>query len=296
MESLQVLEVLVSFLLGNLNLLLELAEGSGVGGLVLLEELEDLLDALGVELNADGVEVLGLVLPEVDLGGGEGVVTVLERVLGVLLKHVLNLLLPVDNSGFEDVGLVFGGGAVAVGHVRWGQRKQGLTLDLADGDVGVSEEGVEFLHKVLADEVGKVHLVEGVVQNGKEDLLASQVEVLKNWFVQLHEDDLVGNTVGESCFFSFWTRLDNKESLSLNFLLWWGLNRELKSFTAELVDEDKAGATLEVGECRSVHVIVLNLGDRFVLDLAHAQVDEGILQDVLVVSQFFLIENCRHLF
>ena len=45
-ESLEVLEVLVGLGSGELDLLLELAERTGVGGLVLLEELKDLLDLL----------------------------------------------------------------------------------------------------------------------------------------------------------------------------------------------------------------------------------------------------------
>lgn len=57
-QGLQVLVVLVSLRSGGLHLLLELAEGSSVCGLVLLEELEDFLDALGVKLFADGVQVV----------------------------------------------------------------------------------------------------------------------------------------------------------------------------------------------------------------------------------------------
>ena len=43
---------------GSLNFLLELGEGTGVGRFVLLQEFEDFLDLLGVELVADGVEVV----------------------------------------------------------------------------------------------------------------------------------------------------------------------------------------------------------------------------------------------
>lgn len=95
-QGLEILEVLVSLCAGCLDLLLELAEGAGVGRLVLLKELEDLLDALGVELLADGVEVVGLVLPELDLNEGIGVLVPLEGALGVLLKDILNLLGPGD--------------------------------------------------------------------------------------------------------------------------------------------------------------------------------------------------------
>ena len=46
LKSLKVFKVLVGLLLGNLDLLLELAEGSGIGALVLFKELENFLDAL----------------------------------------------------------------------------------------------------------------------------------------------------------------------------------------------------------------------------------------------------------
>ena len=63
----------------------------------MFEELEDLLDALGVELFADGVQVVGLVLPELDLSQGVGVLVSLEGALGVLLQHVFNLFCPRDD-------------------------------------------------------------------------------------------------------------------------------------------------------------------------------------------------------
>lgn len=73
---------------------MEFTEGASVGGLVLLEELEDLLDALGVELLADGVQVVGLVLPELDLSEGIWMLVTLECALGVLLEDVFNLFGP----------------------------------------------------------------------------------------------------------------------------------------------------------------------------------------------------------
>lgn len=70
LKSLEVLEVFIGLFLSDLNLLLQLGEGSCVGALVLFEELKDLLDAFRVELHTDAVEVLGLVLPELDLSRG----------------------------------------------------------------------------------------------------------------------------------------------------------------------------------------------------------------------------------
>ena len=57
-QGLQVLVVLISLRSSGLDFLLELAEGASVCGLVLLEELEDFLDALRVKLFADGIQVV----------------------------------------------------------------------------------------------------------------------------------------------------------------------------------------------------------------------------------------------
>jgi len=55
LEGLEILEVLVGFGAGSMHFFLELGESRGVGGLVLLEEFEHLLDALGVQLLANAV-------------------------------------------------------------------------------------------------------------------------------------------------------------------------------------------------------------------------------------------------
>ena len=61
--------------------------------------------------------------------------------------------------------------ALAVGRVSWGKRQEGSAFHLTDGYIGVGEEGVELLHKVLADQVRKVDLVKRVAEHGKEYLL-----------------------------------------------------------------------------------------------------------------------------
>lgn len=102
-------------------------------------------------MNTDAVQVLRLAPPEFDLSGGQWVCATLERVLGILLEYVLDLFLPVNDGGFEDVGLVLAGGAVGVGNVLWGKGKKSLALNLTDGHVSVGKEAVELLHKVLGD-------------------------------------------------------------------------------------------------------------------------------------------------
>ena len=58
LQGRKIFEVLVRLLLRDLDFFLQLAEWSRVRALVLLKELKNLLDALGVELDADAVEVL----------------------------------------------------------------------------------------------------------------------------------------------------------------------------------------------------------------------------------------------
>ena len=96
-KGLEILEVLIGLRASSLNFLLKLAEGSGVGGFVLLEELENLLDAFGVKLVADSVQVLRFVLPELDLSQGIGVLVSLEGAFGILLKDILNLFGPCND-------------------------------------------------------------------------------------------------------------------------------------------------------------------------------------------------------
>jgi hypothetical protein len=76
---------------------------------------------------------------------------------------------------FKHVGLVFAGCAFTVGGVSGWKWEESSSLDLANGNVGVGEEGVELLHQVLADEVRQVNLVERVAKYGQEDLLKYQV-------------------------------------------------------------------------------------------------------------------------
>ena len=66
----------------------------------MLKELKHLLDALRIELVTDGFQVLGLVLPEIDLDQGVWVVVVLEGILWIFLELSLDLLGPMHEGGF----------------------------------------------------------------------------------------------------------------------------------------------------------------------------------------------------
>ena len=171
LQGLEILEVLIGFQSRDMDLLLKLAESTGLRRLVLLQELEHLLDALAGELLADGVQVRALVLPEVDLSKGIGVNSLLEGLLGVLAELSLDLFGPVADGILKDGGLVLGRGLLGLGHVRGGQRQRGLALNETKGYLSVGEELMEFLHEVLADQVGPADLIEGVSQNWEENFL-----------------------------------------------------------------------------------------------------------------------------
>lgn len=171
LEGLEILVVLVGLKASDLNLFLELAEGASLGGLVLLEELEDFLDALSGELFTDGVQVFLLVLPELDFGGGTGVHCLFEGGLGVLAQLSLDLLGPVADCGLQNGGLVLGRGLLGLGHVGRRQGQAGSTLNEAKGDLGEGKELVEVVDQVLPDEVRPADLVLGVAEHGEENFL-----------------------------------------------------------------------------------------------------------------------------
>jgi hypothetical protein len=128
---------------------LELAEGSGVGGLILLKEFEHLLDALRRELLANVVQVVTLSLPEVKLGGRVGVLTVLQVLLRVFLEDVLDLLGPMGDGLLQQVTLVLGRRLLRTGDVVGRQWKLGSSHHVTNGNVGVSQEDVELVHEIF---------------------------------------------------------------------------------------------------------------------------------------------------
>ena len=58
-------------------------------------------------------------------------------------------------------------------------------MDLTNGDIGVGEEAVEFLHQVLAHEVTPANLVQWVGQKWGEDVLKiiSEISISKLSFL-----------------------------------------------------------------------------------------------------------------
>ena len=211
-----------------MDFLLELAERSSVGRLVLLEELKNLLDPLRVKLLANLVKVLALVLPEFNFYKWVWVVTVLECALWVLLEHILDLPSPVDDGTLEELGFVLARGLLAGSNIIWWSWQESTSLDLTDGDVGVGQEDVELVHQVLGNEVGPSHHVEWVAEYGQVDLVTEQIEVIKNLLVDFHEDHLLVDVVGgddywfASILLGWWSGSEDKKAfLGHKLFVWW---------------------------------------------------------------------------
>ncbi len=136
-----------------MHLFLELAEGTCLSGLVLLEELENLLHALASELLTNGVEVGGFVPPEGQLSERVGMVSLFEGHLWVLSELCLNLTRPVDGGVLKHGSLVFRRGLLVLSDVRRGQRQVGLALNETNSDLEVSEELMVSLHEVFGHQV-----------------------------------------------------------------------------------------------------------------------------------------------
>lgn len=111
-ECFEVHEVVIGFNSGFLDLLLEFGEGVCVGTFSSLEESEDVFDFDTLELFVDGVEVFGLVSPELEFFEWSGVVSGLEDLFWVLFEDILDLFGPGDDGSFEDVALVLVWGLV----------------------------------------------------------------------------------------------------------------------------------------------------------------------------------------
>ena len=234
-QGLQVEVVIVGLDTGSLDLLLELGEGTSVGTLVLLEELEHLLDALATELLADVVEVVRLVLPEGELDERIGVLAALEGALRILLQHILDLLGPVGNGLLEETTLVLARRFLRGGDIVRREWQLRAALDLTNGDVGVSQEDMELVHEILGNELRHVHDVEGVSEDREVDLVTEQVEVLERLLVELHEDDFALNIVLVNVHLLALSGLadtETKEDLLLDLLGSWRLKLELEGLSA----------------------------------------------------------------
>ena len=151
-ERRQELDVLVGLGRRDLHRLAELEEGRGVGGADALQHLDDLLDARPLQLLADRVEVVRLVLPVRHLDVRPDMLAGLQLLLGIGLQDVLDLARPRDDGRLELVG------ALLLVHQRRGlrgrqrQRRRAILLTDRCGDIGNRQ--VEVAHDLLGQGLG----------------------------------------------------------------------------------------------------------------------------------------------
>jgi hypothetical protein len=276
-----------------LNLLLELAERTGVGGLVLLEELEHLLDALRGQLVADVVQVFGLALPEEELNRGIRVLAALQSRLGVLLKDILDLSGPVRDGLLQKVTLILGGRLLGGGYIVGRQWKLGSAIDVTDGDVGVGQENVELVHQILGDELGHVHHVVRVAENGQVNIVTDEVKIGKNIFVELHENNLfVDIFVVDVQLLTFGAGSDTKaqEGLLLDLLRAGGSVQE-NNLVRLLSDGEQvhlvSGGIEEALQRVLIDFVAFHRGDLILGHTLHPQVDNGLLEHVVFRFQIW---------
>merc|ERR1719506_3295588 len=186
-HSLEELHVVVGVLTRVVHLALQLAERVRVRGLVLLQELQDLLHPLVLQLGVDRVQVLGLVLPEAELHGRLRVQALLERLLRILVEHVTDLLRPRDHRALQHVHAVLAVRGVR-GRLLLRKRKQRLALHQARGHVQVGQVHVVLVHQVLADQVRPATLVRRIAQDRKVHGVADDVQDVHRLLRELQKD------------------------------------------------------------------------------------------------------------
>mmetsp|Transcript_9277 Transcript_9277/g.10102 ORF Transcript_9277/g.10102 Transcript_9277/m.10102 type:complete len:229 (+) Transcript_9277:1035-1721(+) len=94
LECLQVLVVTIGFGSSGLNFLLQFGEWDGVGTLILVQKLGHLLDLVRLQLLMDRIQILGLVLPELQLNQRSRVGSLFQSRFRILLQNVLDLFSP----------------------------------------------------------------------------------------------------------------------------------------------------------------------------------------------------------
>ena len=174
-----------------MNFFLELAERSGVGGLVLFEELKHLLNLLRAELMADGVKVLTLELPEVDFLERVGVVAILKSTLGVFLQNALNLSGPVNNGSFQKLCFVLTRSLLALSNVIRRKRKECLSINESNSHIEMGKESMELIHEILRHQIGPSSHVERVSHNRHVYVITDLMEILEHVLADFLEDDFV---------------------------------------------------------------------------------------------------------
>jgi len=152
-----------------------------------MQETDNVGHLSGVQLLMNGVQVVGLILPELEFRHRSWIIALFKCLFGLQLKDVFDLFGPGNDGTFENMGFVL------VQNVRvhqFGTRhgQHGLPVDQADHHEGLRDEVVVLLHQVFGDQVGPALLVVWVLEHRAQHLLEKQVAVLVHILGELEED------------------------------------------------------------------------------------------------------------
>jgi hypothetical protein len=145
---------------------------------------------------------------------------------------------------------------------------------------------VELVHEILGNELGHVHDVQGVAENGQVDIVADEIEIREDISAELHEDDLfIDVLLVDIEFFTFGAGPDAKtdESLLLDLLRGrWGVE-EGDLFTLQLACEQEHAVARGVQErLQGLLVSRVSLhGGNLVFCGIKPQVLDSLLEDVI---------------
>lgn len=117
----------------------------------------------------------------------------LKGLLGLKLQYIFDLLGPSDDRAFENMGLVFVRGGVLGSELARGHWKHRSSFSESHHHEQVGNEVVELLHQVLGHQVSLSHLVDGVLNDGGDDVMEHGVTVLEDVSGKLEEDELVSD-------------------------------------------------------------------------------------------------------
>mmetsp|Transcript_12554 Transcript_12554/g.15115 ORF Transcript_12554/g.15115 Transcript_12554/m.15115 type:complete len:324 (-) Transcript_12554:12-983(-) len=197
-ERLQVVDIVVSLDTRLGDLLAKTVERGEVSALCDLKDLDDLADLWPAQLLVNGVKVLSLGSPEVELDQWSRILSILECCFGVGLEYIFNLTCPCNDRALQYVNTLLVASVCAllsIGAFAWWQRQQGLSLCLADGHVNVSDELVQVICDLLADNLRPALLVPRVTQERQIDLLGYCTEMFKGTVVKLAVQNLFADVL-----------------------------------------------------------------------------------------------------
>jgi hypothetical protein len=173
-------------------------------------------------LVADGIKVVTLAAPELELSQRIWMIAFLKSVFRILLEDVLDLFGPCVDGVLKNLSFILARSLLTRGNVVWWERQESPTFNLTNGDVGMGLESMESIHQVLRYQVGPSDHVEWVSKDWHVNIVAHTVEVLEDWLVDLTEDnfllDVFFGKFTVTLEFSLGSSSDNEKALLLHLV------------------------------------------------------------------------------